>query len=184
MALSRTPEQWPFQGPLRTDGTSVEFDQANYGATVTGPANGAQKITPAGASGTKYLKWQEDHCTGMKLGATANKFYTGPFSGCCFFIAKDKDGGAIILHSNDNQHRGDSAATRKTQKKYADAFLAKFYSGATICNHVSYETMGGKIGWIEGELAPPSTWNIYYAITEENVGGYAARRLVAGAVIA
>ncbi len=183
MALKRTPEQWPHRGPLRTEGTSIEFAAANYGADVQGPVTGAQTIRPTGFSSTKYLKWQENHCTGMTLDAQTKKFCTGPFSGCCFFIAKTKKGEPIILHSNDNLNRGNSKETMKKQKKYADAFLKSFYPGATICNHVSYETMGKKIGWIEGELTGPGKWDIYYAITEENTGGYAARRLVAGAVV-
>jgi len=182
MALSRTAQNWPVRGPLATKGTSQQFDEANYGAEVTGPPSGAQIIKPNGGSATKYLRWQENACTGMAL-EKGTKFLTGPFSGCCFFMALDGKK-VIILHANDNQHRGDATATQKEQKKLAEEYLKNFHRGAKLAYHVSYQTMGGKFGWIEGEKVDAKTWNIYYAITEENTGGNAARRLVGGAFIA
>lgn len=99
----------------------------------------------------RFLPWGQNCCTGLELDQNARVVFSGPFSGCCFFIAQDPHSGSpVFLHSNDNTNQGamNRPATLATQRANADQYLTVYHNGTSPLYHCGYEQMGMVPSWI------------------------------------
>jgi hypothetical protein len=126
----------------------LRYDSTELIAQVSADA-GSMLIAREQANGVttplRFLPWGQNCCTGFELDAGAKVVFSGPFSGCCFFIARDVHSRKpVFLHSNDNTNQGamNRANTLATQRANAQQYMAIYHNGAPLLFHTGYEQMG------------------------------------------
>lgn len=170
MPIIRSDASFAQIAPTHKENNLMQFDSLQHQAQAIAE-NSVLTLKKEGdtPSNIRYLKWQENHCTGMMLDKDAHIFFTGPFQGCSFFMFKNADAGLPgILHSNSNEHRGDPSARNKKQYEMARDYAERFHPGNWLnIFEAQYEIhMRQKQGWIIGVKLPSEEWRIHYIITE------------------
>ena len=161
--------------PARSRNNLLQFDPTKFQVQLDSGVGRLtlQKETNAGATtNARYLPWKENHCTGMTLDPAARLFLSGPFGGCCFFMAKDMAGGRpVVLHANDSNHKGDRAGALAAQRSAAEQYLLSYHTGSSLEFHVGYEQMGRHVSWVVGADAAGDgrVWDLY-CVTVEPLG--------------
>jgi hypothetical protein len=98
------PPNWEFI-PNQHAGNSEQYAPELWRAEAITITPNRVEIRRVNNGSMRYLKWQNDRCTGMELDRDAREFITGPFSGCTFFMCADENEVPIILHSNTNSSK-------------------------------------------------------------------------------
>ncbi len=163
----------------------LRYDPLDCVAQVTAD-HGAITVTREQNAGVmtvlRFLPWGQNCCTGLELDARARVVFSGPFSGCCFFMAKDPHSGRpVMLHSNDNTNQGamNRPNTLATQRTRADRYLQIFHNGTQPLYHCGYEEMGMVPSWIIAvdQHGDSRTWEVYCVNLLGSVRGTGFSRL-------
>ncbi len=114
---------------------------------------------PSGADiGLRYLPFQENHCTYMRLDGAATFFITGPLSGCT--IAAARHAGAVTLfHSNDNV--GTGVVARLTQRASIVEVCNTLAIPVGNLRYCEYQTAYDGLGFVFGRRRNAGVWKFY-----------------------
>ncbi|MBX9750689.1 MAG: hypothetical protein K5Q68_13970 [Roseococcus sp.] len=116
-------------------------------------------------TGVRYLPWQPDRATYMRMRGGAKLFFTGPLTGCNIYVAGPRSG-PVVFHTNNNSAGDDQAANGIAKRKMATDLLAQnilglgqntLIGGALERASYSGNFMGFVFGYKNG-----TDWSFYF----------------------
>lgn len=115
--------------------------------------------------GIRYLPWQENAVTFMKLDGAAKSIYTGPLSGCSIFIAEDFSNDHWMFHVNRN-----NAATEDNTAIKDSMLVSALVSSQTVVKNIVckaiYKQHYKDFGFVFGKRAG-NKWKYFAVDTAE-----------------
>jgi hypothetical protein len=152
--VARTLE---FPSGVRFDVKAVE-----QGVNATLEVRYAQ--SPA-ETGIRYLPWEPDRCTYVRLDAAAELIFTGPLSGCNIYVAGPKTA-PVLFHANSNTNAADAASNNADKQTMALNLLAANVLGlapsTTIAGKLERAVYSGNyLGFVVGRKKG-TDWEFYF----------------------
>lgn len=139
---------------------TMAITSAGTDATVT-----IQRPTNAAETFVRYLPWQPDRCTYMRIDDAAKIAFTGPLTGCNIYVAGSRTN-PVLFHTNSNTNADDAVANNTAKQLMTQNLLA-----ANVCGIPNNTLIGGRLerksysgdyyGFVFG-LKEGTDWRFYF----------------------
>ena len=139
---------------------SMKIEQAGPAATVR-----LEQQVGNWETGIRYLPWQPDWCTYVRMDANSSLAFTGPLTGCNIYVAGPK-ANPVLFHTNSNTNADNMALNNVAKRAMALNLLAANCLGlpanTMIGGQLQRATYSGTyLGFVFG-LKEAAEWKFFF----------------------